>query len=266
MDLKLRGKRALVTGGSQGIGLSVARSLADEGADVMIAARGRNGLKEAVASTPAAPGRMEFIEMDTTDDHSIRAAFGETADRLGGGLDILVNGAANPGGPASSSSLSELADDDLRREMETKVLGYLRTARAAAPYMLASGWGRIINISGLAARQTGSTFGSVRNVSVVALTKSLADELGPAGINVTVVHPGLTITERMPDVIRDFAERNGIDVVEATASLAGSTTIGRLVTAEEVAHVITFLASPLSVAVNGDVIAVGGGSPGAIHY
>ena len=84
------------------------------------------------------------------------------------------------------------------RDTGTKVLGYLRCARAVAPVLKERGWGRIINISGLAARQSGTAIGSMRNVAVAALTKNLADELGPHGINVTVVHPGLTWTERMP--------------------------------------------------------------------
>jgi NAD(P)-dependent dehydrogenase (short-subunit alcohol dehydrogenase family) len=80
--------------------------------------------------------------------------------------------------------------------MDIKVMGYLRCAREVAPHMQAQRWGRIINISGLAARQSGNAVGSMRNVSVAAMTKNLADELGPDGINVTVVHPGLTRTER----------------------------------------------------------------------
>ena len=114
--------------------------------------------------------------------------------------------------------------------------------------MGAQGWGRIVNVSGLAARQTGSVVGSVRNVAVAAMTKNLADELGPTGINVTVVHPGLTLTEREPPP--------GVPIPS----------IGRHVTAAEVADVIVFLCSPRSVAVNGDAIAVGGGARGSIHY
>jgi NAD(P)-dependent dehydrogenase (short-subunit alcohol dehydrogenase family) len=91
--------------------------------------------------------------------------------------------------------------------------------------------------------------GSVRNVAVAALTKNLADELGPRGVNVTVVHPGPTVTERQPP-----------------AAAVANVSIGRPVTGEEVADVIAFLASPRSVAINGDAIAVGGGITGAIHY
>jgi NAD(P)-dependent dehydrogenase (short-subunit alcohol dehydrogenase family) len=145
--------------------------------------------------------------------------------------------------------------------------GALRMARAFAPGMVAAGWGRIINISGLGARQTSSVVGSVRNVAVVAMTKNLADELGPQGVNVTAVHPGTTVTERTPAMIASLAERRyGGDTAAAERAMARGVSIGRLVTAAEVADVVAFLASPRSVAINGDAVAAGGGARGAIHY
>src|SRR5438034_10012155 len=93
-------------------------------------------------------------------------------------------------------------------------MGYLRCAREVAPHMISQGWGRIINISGLATRSTGSTIGSIRNAGVVALAKNLADELGPHGVNVTVVHPGTTRTEKTPSVIAAQAERLGVSPEE----------------------------------------------------
>ena len=147
-----------------------------------------------------------------------------------------------------------------------KVLGYLRCARAVVPSMKANGWGRIINVSGLAARSSGAITGSVRNVAVAAATKNLADELGHHGINATVVHPGFTVTEKTPETIALRAQRAGISLAEAERQLAAGVSIGRLVTAEEVAAVVAFLASPRSVAINGDAITVGGGVPGPIYY
>jgi NAD(P)-dependent dehydrogenase (short-subunit alcohol dehydrogenase family) len=132
--------------------------------------------------------------------------------------------------------------------------------------MKARGWGRIINVSGLAARQTGSPFGSIRNVAVAAMTKNLADELGPHGINVTVVHPGMTVTERTPGLLAERAEALGVTAEEAEARIVAGISIGRIVTAEEIADVVTFLASPRSVAVTGDAVSVGGGARGPIHY
>src|SRR6185369_5816508 len=100
-------------------------------------------------------------------------------------------------------ALPDITRDALLAEIDVKVLGYLFAAQAVAPAMQAVGWGRIVNIAGLAANSTGSTIGSIRNVSVAAITKNLADELGPAGITVNCVHPGLTRTVRSADIADD---------------------------------------------------------------
>jgi NAD(P)-dependent dehydrogenase (short-subunit alcohol dehydrogenase family) len=264
VDLELTGKRAVVTGGSRGIGLAVADQLAAEGAAVALVARDKAALEEAAARVERHGTTVLVHATDTRDDAAVRAMVEDVVGALGG-VDILVNAAAQPaGGPVPP--LADLPDDALRAEMETKVLGYLRCARAVAPHMVAAGWGRIINISGLAARQTGSIVGSIRNVAVAAMTKNLADELGPCGITVTAVHPGMTVTERVPQLFAGMAERDGITEQDVAARFAAATSIGRLITAEEVADVVTFLASPRSVAISGDAIAVGGGSRGTIHY
>ena len=132
--------------------------------------------------------------------------------------------------------------------------------------MQANGWGRIVNISGLAARQTGNAVGSMRNIAVAALTKNMADELGPSGINVTVVHPGLTRTERTAPLVAARAATQGVSAQAVEAQMAGGNSIKHLVDASEVAHVVAFLCSPKSRAINGDAIAVGGGALRDIHY
>jgi NAD(P)-dependent dehydrogenase (short-subunit alcohol dehydrogenase family) len=266
VDLQLTGKRAVVTGGSRGIGYAIASALAAEGADLALLARDPARLDAAAGQLAAAHGRRVLaLTADTTDDAAVRAAIARTAGELGG-VDILVNNAAEPATPGSPRALADVDDAYLLAAIDTKVLGYLRCARAAAPYMIDQGWGRIVNISGLAARSVSTPSGSIRNVAVAALTKTLADELGPAGINVTVVHPGLTATERTPAMIARFAAARGSTEDEAEASLGAGSSIGRIVTAAEVADVVVFLASPRSVAINGDAIAAGGGTPGAIHY
>jgi len=272
VDLQLAGKRAVVTGASRGIGLAVARALAGEGVAVAIVARGAESLQAAAAAlgaagaTLGAAGRpVVAIPADTTDDASVRAMAARATELLGG-VDILVNSAARPAGGGPVPGLADVTDDALRAELESKVLGYLRCARALAPGMVERGWGRIVNISGLNARWAGSLVGSVRNVAVSAMTKNMADELGPAGVNVTVVHPGYTVTERTPGMFTDLAAARGVAPDEVAAEFARATGIGRLVTAEEVADVVTFLCSPRSVAVNGDAVAAGGGQRGPIHY
>lgn len=251
MDLELAGKRALVTGGSRGIGKAVARQLALEGADVAIAARDRARIDRAVAELAGgAGGRVVGTTVDTGQGESIAEMVRTVAGELGG-IDILVNAAARPAGQAPAPSWDAVTEEDLFDEMRVKVLGYLRVAQAVAPFMVENGWGRIVNISGLAARQAVSVVGSIRNVAVAAMSKNLADALGRHGVNVVTVHPGITVTEATSD--------------EARARPANNL-VGRLIDASEVAFLVAFLASPKSVAVSGDVIAAGGGVPLSIYY
>ncbi|MBC3189823.1 SDR family oxidoreductase [Pseudonocardia sp. C8] len=266
MDLQLTGRRAIVTGGSRGIGFAVARALAGEGARVALLARDAGRLDAAAAALrDAGAPEVLTVPADTTDDTAVRAAVGVVADRFGG-VDILVNAAARPASAGAPSDLAGTTDDAVRVELETKLLGYLRCVRAVAPLMTAQGWGRIVNVSGLNARRSTSLVGSVRNVAVASMTAALAHELGPQGVNVTVVHPGITETERTPGVLAERAAAAGTDEAAVRAELGATTTIGRIVTAAEVADVIAFLCSPRSVAVNGDAVAAGGGTPGVTHY
>lgn len=267
MDLELKGKRALVTGGSRGIGRAIARALAQEGADVALLARDLNALQQAATELSAETGRKVVgVSASTTDDTQVHAAVAEAVRLLGGGIDILVNAAAEPAGYAAPPKVAEIQAAFFHGEMDTKVMGYIRCAREVVGGMRARGWGRVVNISGLAARQTGSAVGSIRNVAVVALTKNMADELGPDGVNVNVVHPGVTRTERTPELVRSRAAAQGIAEAEVEAHMAAGNSIHHLVEATEVAHVVVFLCSPKARAINGEVIAAGGGAPRSIHY
>ena len=261
MDLQLAGKRAVVTGASRGIGLAVARSLVAEGTCVALIARDLASLETVAAELAPVGGDGPVvvpIACDTGDDASVVAMADRVRATLGG-ADILVNCAAQ-------ANTGPMPDDAFDEQLNIKVKGYLRCVRALAPGMVAAGWGRIVNVSGLAARQTGSVVGSVRNVAVAAMTKNLADEYGRSGVNVTVVHPGMTITERTPQTLETMALAQGIGPDEVRARLAQGTSIGRTVSAAEVADVVTFLCSPRSVAITGDAIAAGGGSRGSIYY
>jgi NAD(P)-dependent dehydrogenase (short-subunit alcohol dehydrogenase family) len=266
MDLELAGKRAVVTGASQGIGKAVTASLAAEGVGVVLAARTETDLDRAVedigGATPGAT--LVPVVTDTGSDDSVRQLVA-TAERELGGVDILVNAAAKAGGQEKPPALAEVTDDLFWTDVNVKVLGYLRCAREVAPLMTAQGWGRIINISGLAARRTGTIIGSMRNVAVVAMSKNLADSLGPLGVNVNVVHPGFTLTEKSNAFIDRRASELGVDRATVETELSKGSSIGRLIDAAEVALVVTFLASPKSVAVNGEVIACTN-APGPIHY
>jgi NAD(P)-dependent dehydrogenase (short-subunit alcohol dehydrogenase family) len=206
MKLELAGRRALVTGGSRGIGRAIARALALEGVDVVIAARGLGGLESTAADLIAQSGRLVVpLAADTSVRAEVDTLVAGAVKALDG-LDILVNatgadGVARPGKGDPEDS------------------GYLRTSRAAAPHLVASGWGRIINVGGLLA--------SLRTAGVETLTRRLADELGPKGVHVVAVQPGGPRAERAH--------------------------------ARDIADLVVFLASPRSAAVNGSAIAAAGG-------
>jgi NAD(P)-dependent dehydrogenase (short-subunit alcohol dehydrogenase family) len=263
VDLELTDKRALVTGGSRGIGKAIARVLADEGCDVAVAARGEAALVATADELASMSGRRIVpIVADTGSEESIRALVAGAIEALGG-VDILVNCAATPMGQAPPPKLADITTDLFWSDINVKALGYLRCAQAVAPSMIERGWGRIINVAGLGARSTGSAIGSMRNVAVAAMTKNLADELGSKGINVTVVHPGLTRTEATPGVVARRAAERGISEEEAERSMIGNS-VRRLVGSEE--WVVAFLASPRSSAITGDAVVCGGGQPGSIYY
>jgi NAD(P)-dependent dehydrogenase (short-subunit alcohol dehydrogenase family) len=266
MDLQLDGKRALVTGGTRGIGKAIAAALAGEGCDVAIAGRDAGALAASASELSAGSGRrVVAVVVDTGDDASVEAMVATCVAELGG-VDILVNNAAKPLGQSAPPKLADITSDLFWDDVNVKVMGYLRCAKAVAPHMIAAGWGRIINISGLGARSTGSAIGSVRNVGVAALTKNLADELSPHGIQAVCVHPGLTRTEKTPGVVAAQAKAQGVAETEIEKRMAGRNLARKLITAEDIAHVVTFLASPKAIAINGDSISAGGGTPGSIFY
>ncbi len=259
MDLELRAKRAVVTGGSRGIGKAVGRQLCQEGARVILVGRD----EPALAAAAQEVGAEGWLRCDTGEDDQVARMAEQAVARLGG-VDVLVNCAAKPGGQAPPPRLAEITNELFWDDVNVKVLGYLRCIRALAAHMPRGG--RIVNVSGLAARSTGSTIGSIRNIAVAAMTKNLADELAPAGIAVVCVHPGTTKTEKTPGVLRARAEAQGITEEEAERQLASSNLLGRLVDAGEVAAAIAFLASPRAVGINGDAVPVAGGIRGAIYY
>jgi len=249
MDLGLAGQVALVTGGSKGIGKATARALLAEGARVALLARGQEALDAARAEL----GDVLTVAADTTSDEAVRSAVDAVVSHFGG-LDVVVNSGAmsmSTTASAAKPGILDLDDEDFLRQVDSKALGYLRVARAAVPHLRAAGGGRIVNVSGMNARKTGSIAGSVRNIAVVALTKNLADELGRDNIAVTCVHPGTTWTDT-----RAWSDR--------LQALSEANALGRTITADEVAGVIAFLASPRATLLNGAIIEADGGLPGAL--
>ena len=223
MDLQLAGRVALVTGGSVGIGKATALELAKEGVDVAICARTKETLEAAAQEIRQQTGqRIIALPTDTTVPEQVNAMVQTTVDTLGR-LDILVNNAGRPGGQATGP-LSEVSDEDAMEDITFKFMTYLRSSRAAAEHMKHQGFGRIINIGGLAGRNVGTIAGA-RNLAITHLTKNLSDELGQYGITANVVHPGGTRTERTAGLVAEEAQRQGISAEEAEKRMYGSTAI-----------------------------------------
>ena len=272
MDFGLRGKKAIVTGGSRGIGKAIALELAREGVDVAIVARGQGELSATAEELAAETGqRVVPLAADVTSREQVDRMTERAVEQLGG-LHILVNSGAPPGGsPTAVGPINTVVDEDLLHDFNVKYVGALRCCRAALPHMQAAGWGRIINISGTNARTAGNLSGGARNTSLVHLTRTLAQQFGRDGITVNCIHPGITRTERTPSPLEPRARELGISVaeVEAMDFAAGAprtNALGRMVDALEIAYLTVFLASDKAWAVTGELIVANGGTGAAVYY
>jgi NAD(P)-dependent dehydrogenase (short-subunit alcohol dehydrogenase family) len=238
---ELSGLAAVVTGGGSGIGLAAARLLAARGARVAVL-----DLKP----TDEFPGRRA----DVTDDASVRAAVGAAADLLGG-IDILVNNA----GIGAAGTVADNPDDEWHRVYDVNVVGIVRVTRAALPHLRASAHAAIVNTCSVAATAglPQRALYSATKGAVLALTLAMAADHIHEGIRINCVNPGTADT---PWVGRLLAAAD--DPVAERSALQARQPMGRLVTADEVAAGIAYLASPLAASVTGTALAVDGGMAG----
>ncbi|MGW8767223.1 SDR family NAD(P)-dependent oxidoreductase [Streptomyces sp. NPDC055815] len=238
------GLAVVVTGGASGIGLATARLLAARGARVACLDLAPDDL----------PAPLTGIRADVTDDSSVRAGVSRAAELLGG-IDVLVNNA----GIGAQGGIEDNTDDEWRRVFEVNVLGMVRTARAALPHLRRSKAAAIVHTCSIAATAglPDSVLYSASKGAVLAMTRAMAADLVGEGIRVTCVNPGTVATpwiERLLDRAADpAAERAALEARQPT---------GRLVTADEVAAAIAYLAGPLSGATTGTDLAVDGGMSG----
>jgi 3-oxoacyl-[acyl-carrier protein] reductase len=257
MDQKVKGRAALVTGGSQGIGREVAKLLARDGAAVAITYRSQRAKADAVVAELKSEGADAFaVEMDLASPSSIQAAIEAVVARWGA-VDILVNNAVDWGTtmPTAAPAFEAFPVAEWQRSIRSNLEGTFFALQAAVPSMRARGFGRIVNISSGVALDGvvgGSPYAAAK-AGLHGVTQVLARELGPAGILVNVVVPGLTETERVTDALQltpEVRERRG-----------KAYPIGRLLGPEEVAPTIAFLASGLNTAVTGEIVRASGGRP-----
>jgi 3-oxoacyl-[acyl-carrier protein] reductase len=262
MDLGLKGKVAIVTGASRGIGKAIAAALAAEGARVMLSARGRNVLDDAVAEIRAAGGEAEGYAASVADPAGVAALVTATAERLGP-PEVLVN---NAGGQRRRAGFDDLTDQDFLDAYEDNVLSVVRMVRACLPHMRAGKWGRIVNIVSEAALQPERTFQhyNAAKAAQLNLTKSLSKALARDGILVNAVAPGLIMTPGVEAGFAKGAAEQDRPVAEVQADFMRKfkpgLVLGRGGTPGEVAAVVAFLCSEQAAYVTGANYAVDGGS------
>ena len=257
MDTGIRGKIAMVSGASKGIGRAVAEKLAAEGARLSLCARSVDAL-QALARELEGKHGVEVLAVggDLNRAEDIQGWTRATVERFGG-VDILVNNAgAAQGGPFLS-----LPDEAWLDSWHLKLFGYIRVAREVFPHLVKRGGGRIVNVIGIAGVQPMENYmiGGAANAALLNFTKALADEGAPYGILVTGVNPGPIRTERWDGMIAKWGAAKGIAPADAERDILKSVPLRRPGTSDEVANVVVFLASELSTYVTGTTIPIDGG-------
>ena len=258
MDLGLRGKVAIVTGSSEGIGYAVARALAQEGARVALCGRREGLLKEARDTLAEQTGaEVLAVPCDVQRLSDVHRLVRETVQRFGG-IHILVNNA----GSVPRIQFTDTDDGQWYQLLEAKLLNYIRVAREVLPEMRKAGWGRIINIAGAAGLQPSppSMATGLNNAAVINWTKSLSIQYAPDGILATVVAPGAVDTPRQIRGQQREAELRGLSREEVLAERVREIPLQRPGRPEEIADVVVFLASERSSYMSGTCVTVDGGS------
>ncbi len=253
MDLELKDKVAIVTGGSQGIGKAAALRLAAEGASVVIAARGRELLDKVALEIRAAGGRVAAVQADVSRAEDCARLVAEAVKAFGR-LDILVNNA----GTSATGEFESVTDDIWQADFELKLFAAIRLARLAIPHMKQQGGGRIVNITNIGAKQprAKSMPTTVTRAAGLAFTKALSKEFAPHQILVNTVCIGLVRAGQH----ERKAAKAGIAVEQFYANMGKDIPLGRVGRAEEVANAIAFLASEAASYITGTSINLDGGT------
>ena len=253
MDLQLNGRVALVTGGSQGIGKAVAVMLAQEGASVVISARGAELLDKVAAEIRAAGGKVHAVAADVSQAADCERLVAETIKTFGR-LDILVNNA----GTSATGEFESVTDEAWQADFNLKLFAAIRLARLAVPGMRQHGWGRIINMTNIGAKQprAKSMPTTVTRAAGLAFTKAMSKEFAASNILVNTVCIGLIKAGQH----ERKAARAGVPVEQMYDAMGKDIPLGRVGRAEEVASVVAFLASEAASYVTGSSVNLDGGA------
>src|SRR5690349_1830617 len=252
MELGINGLRVLVTAGANGIGLSIARAFESEGAKVHVCDVDDKALMDLAAASPS----ITSSKTDVSDRQQVNRLFDATLDRLGG-LDALIN---NAGIAGPTGQVDSIEPDDWDRTIAINITGQFNCARLAVPHLRKSKNPSIVNLSSIAGR-----LGMARRSpycaskwAVIGFTKSLSAELGPTGIRVNSVLPGLVEGDRLRRVIDANAKTRGITSADAEAEFVSYVSMKTMVTPQQIADAILFLCSPRGRTISGQAISICG--------
>lgn len=252
----LKGRIALVTGASSGLGFAAARALARRGARLAIASRGGEKLEAARDRLAGEGAEVIAVAADVREADSLAHLAEETGRRLGP-VDVLV---ANGGGPPAKPA-AEVTDEDWQVAIPLTLLFVPRLCRLVLPGMRERRWGRIVALNSISARQPipNLALSNALRPAVLGYLKTLSQEVAAEGVTVNAVLPGYTRTARQEELAAAAAARTGRPREEIVAGWIGNTPIGRMAEPEEIGEVVAFLCSPAASYVTGQAIAVDGG-------
>lgn len=263
MEYGLRGKTAIVTGASQGIGREIARALHGEGVVVMLVGQHRARLDQAARDLRGTGDQaaLHTIVADLSLLGEVERVVNEAIQRMGH-VDILVNSAAR----SKYEGFFSMSDADIQEAWQVKGLGYVRLVRAVGPHMMQRGDGRIVNIVGTAARIPTADFiaGSMVNAALVNFTRGVSRELARHNVRINSISPGWTLTENLRRSIEMKANAQGIEVSEALQREARAIPTGRHVTMAEIANMTLLAVSDLCPSLTGEDIIIDGGATPSI--
>jgi 3-oxoacyl-[acyl-carrier protein] reductase len=257
MDLQLKGKTALITGGSEGIGRAIAITLANEGVDVAICARRKEPLEATARELTKATGRkIVAIPADLTKDADAANFVKQAAEALGR-VDIMINNA----GSAPGGVIETLTEDDWSQALQLKFMGYVRCLRYAIPIMVKQGGGRVVNVIGNDGVKPSywEIAPGAANAAGQNLTKALAGQYGKHNISFVAVNPGPVRTERWDGLVKAMSRDMKIPYEEADTLAPSAIPMGRIAEPLEVANLVAMMASPLTHYINGTMIEIDGG-------